>query len=160
MCRNAVGTRAEVVERLNQIVRDVVGRPALDLPALEHEDNIAVFHEGDLRRGRGVAGEVAASARGRVRILTRENRREMVGLPFVLQRDRHRGPSHPRRTAADGVHDNERGSLGVLELRVDLIRRAKLFDAKLRELLAHRGDEAFVVHRGVSQIPHFVVTSR
>src|SRR5437879_2575571 len=70
------GCRAAVlVECVHEIVRDLLGGPPLYLPTLQHEDRLAVFHEGDLRRRRGVAGEIPACPGRGFGILPREHRR-------------------------------------------------------------------------------------
>src|SRR5688572_8774105 len=82
---SVVGQSAAVlVERADEIVRDVVCRTAFDLPALEHEHDLAVLHERNLRRRRRIAGEIAARSLGGVGVLAGENRGEMVGLRRVL----------------------------------------------------------------------------
>src|SRR5215510_16092445 len=46
------------IERVDEIVRDLVRRASLDLPPLEHEHELAVLEEADLRRRRRISREV------------------------------------------------------------------------------------------------------
>src|SRR5690349_21128974 len=145
---------AVLVERADQILGDRVRGTSLDLPPLEHEDHLAVLHQRDLRRRRRIAGEIAASARSSIRVLAGEHGGELIGLGAVLQRHRDGRARHPRGTTADGIHDHERRTLRILELRVDFVGRAELLHAKSRELFTHGGYEALVVHRSVGEISH------
>ena len=51
-----------------------------------------------------------------------------------------------RRATADGVDDHESGAMGVLQFCVDFLGGTHLRHAELGELLAHGGDEPFIVH--------------
>src|SRR4029453_11041699 len=79
-CRACRLLPAVFVERLHEVFGDRIGGAAFDLPALEHEDDLAVLHKRDLRRGGRIAREIAARALGRFRVLPGEDSRQVFRL--------------------------------------------------------------------------------
>ena len=79
-------------------------------------------------------------------IRSREHRGYGVGTGAVAQRETDGGPGLSRRAAADGIDHDQDSPLLVGQLLVHLFGRAQLPDPKAGQLLAHRGDESFIVH--------------
>ncbi len=77
-----------VVCRLQRI-GDLQGMTPLDLVALHHVDELAVLHQGNGRRRRGVTSEVLARPLGRFQILASEHAQQHIRFGLVGQRDRH-----------------------------------------------------------------------
>src|SRR6476620_605092 len=140
------GLSAEPIERVGQVRRDRVSGAAFDLPALEHEHDLAILQQADRRRAGRIAREVGACLRGRLDVLAGEDRRRVVGLHGVAQRRSHRGACVASGAAAHGVHHHQRCAGRILEPGVHLVGGAKLFDAEPSELLPHRSDETLIVH--------------
>src|SRR5688572_19838041 len=69
---------AMFLECLCEFAGDLGCVAALDLKTFQHVDEFAVFENGDRRRGRSVAGEVAARAFGRFDIGAGEDRRHAI----------------------------------------------------------------------------------
>ena len=89
---------------------------ALDLPALEHEHDVAILEQSDLRRAGRIAGEVRAGLRRRLDVLAGEHGREVIRLDRMTQRRRDGRSSVSRRTATHRVDDDQRRTGRVLEL--------------------------------------------
>ena len=66
-----------------------------------------------------------------------------VGTDGILQRHADSGARFTRGTTADGVDDHENGTVFRCENAVYFSRCAGLFDAVLREVLAHGDEELF-----------------
>src|SRR5579885_1370851 len=79
-CRGRLRRSAVAVEGFGEFVRDLLGKLVLDLVAFEHEDELAVFEERDLRRGWRVRREVLARGRRRVDVSAREEDRKSTRL--------------------------------------------------------------------------------
>ena len=102
----------------------------------------------DLRRRRRIAGEVASRAlRLPSTSCPAKTVVSRVRLHRVLKCACDGGSRVARGASANGIHDDERRSLRILQLCVDLIRCPHLFNAELRELLPHRRNNSLVVHR-------------
>src|SRR5213078_1147108 len=133
-------------ERVDEIVRDLFRVASFDLPALEHEHELAILEQTDLWRRRRVAREVGPGACRGFDVLAREYGRRMIGPDRILKRDRDGRPRHPRRASTYGIDDDQRRSFLLCDLLVHLLRRAHLLHAESGEVLAHRCYEALVVH--------------
>src|SRR5690348_16358650 len=64
---------AVLLEGFFEILGDFRRHAPLDLPALEHEDELSVLEKADLRRGGRIAGEVAARLLRRLHVLSSEH---------------------------------------------------------------------------------------
>src|SRR5580698_10077088 len=90
LLRGSRSRSAELVKSRRQIRGDRIRIAAFDLVALEHEGDLAVAHQGNRRRRRPVAREVAPGALGCVRVLACEDCRQHVRTRCILQRHRDR----------------------------------------------------------------------
>src|SRR5687768_1184705 len=113
---------------------------------LQHEHQLSILEQSDLRRAWGVAREVAPRSLHRVDVLAGEHSGQRIRFRVVLNGLRYGRPCIARGAATNGVDDYQRGALRSLELGVDFLRCAHLLDAELGELLTHRGDESLIVH--------------
>src|SRR5574341_1084966 len=152
----AVGLGAIAVERRREVGRDVPGVASLDLPPFQHEDELPLFQQSDLGRRRGVAREVAPGARGGIGVLAGEHGGEVPGTVPVSDRERRRRARVAGGAAAHRIHDHKDRPRRVTQRRIDLLRRAQLFETDPGQLLAHRLHEAGIVQWYV-QLGHAIL---
>src|SRR5205814_6263496 len=129
---------AVLIERFRQFVRDLLRSASFDLPALEDLHDFAIAHERDRRRRRTISGEVRASTRRRFGVVAGEDGDHLFGQYRVTQRERDAGTRHSSRASADGIDDDEYGSLFLAEDRVDFGGGTRLLDAEAGQFSAHR----------------------
>jgi hypothetical protein len=142
-----------LVESIGEILRNHLSRLILDVPPLEHPQQLAVAHQGNRRRRRRITGEITASALGGFDVRAREHRGNHVRLRVVLQRHRDARPCFSGGASAHRVDDHHHGRSLLIarlfklssEYRIDIGRGAKFANAEAGQFLAHRGYEEFWV---------------
>src|SRR5262245_21567523 len=77
----------EGVEGAGQRRGDLMGTAVFDLVSLEHVQQLAVLEQGDRRRRRQAAGEIAARTVCRLDVSAGEHRRDEIGLHRVVERE-------------------------------------------------------------------------
>src|SRR2546426_12092986 len=105
---------AVLLERRREIGGNVPRIAPLDVAPFQHVHESSVLEQCDLRRRRRIAGEVAARARRRVRILSREYGDQARGTRIMLNGERGRGPRIAGGATTDRVHHHQcRRTLGA-----------------------------------------------
>src|SRR5262245_6807892 len=139
------GGNAEPVERIRQVFGYRRRVAPFDLMAFQHVHELTVLENSNRRRRREVSLEVAARPRRRFDVGACEDGHDFVWYIRMFQR---RSDGRPRQSVcapADRMHHDQDRALSVTDHVVDCFRRASLFDAEARQILAHGFDEHFLV---------------
>lgn len=125
------------------------GRVArFDVGAVDHRDELSVAKECERRRRGGHLREVTAGPHGRLPVTAGEDGGDDVRTNLVREGVGERRARDAAGTAADGVHEQERGPFVRGKESVDLFRRTEFSNAEagdfaldlLHENIVHKND--------------------